>query len=236
MDFIREMARNTNVPILAAFFLGILTSVSPCPLATNIAALAYVSKNLDNRKYTILAGALYTAGRMVAYTAVGAVLIYAGLKSAGVSRFMQWFGEWFLGPLLIVFGLIMLDVIRVSIFKGRATAWLQQKLGNWGLASSFLLGILFALAFCPYSAVLFFGILVPMSLEATAGVILPAIYGLATGLPVMVFAVALSLGVSEIGRHVERVQKVEKYLRKVIGVVFIGVGLYYTVLLVQSFF
>lgn len=236
MDFIREMARNTNIPVLAAFFLGIMTAVSPCPLATNIAALAYVSKRVAHRKDTIYASLLYLAGRVAAYTIVGALLIYSGLGSSAVSRFLQKYSEWFLGPLLIIFGLIMLDVIKISIFKGRVTAKLQEKIGDRGLIGSLLMGFLFALAFCPYSAVLFFGILMPMAIETTAGVGLPPIYGIGTGLPVVIFAVALTLGVSEMGKHIERLQKVERYLRKVIGVVFIGVGIYYVVLLVKSFF
>lgn len=236
MDFIREMAHNTNIPIIAAFFLGVLTSISPCPLATNIAALAYVSRRVDRRKQTIYASLLYVLGRIVAYTALGALLIYAGLASTSVSRFLQTWGERLLGPLLILFGLIMLDVIKISLFKGRVTAWLQERLGDRGLVGSFLLGILFALSFCPYSAVLFFGILMPMAVEKTAGVGLPTIYGLGTGLPVIILAVALTLGVSEVGKHVESVQKFEKYFRNIVGVVFIGVGVYYTVLLVKSFF
>ncbi|MBU4193431.1 MAG: sulfite exporter TauE/SafE family protein, partial [Actinobacteria bacterium] len=136
----------------------------------------------------------------------------------------------------ILFGLIMLDVITVSVFKGRVTAGLQERIGDWGLVSSFLMGILFAIAFCPYSAVLFFGMLMPLALDTTAGIALPSIYGLGTGLPVIVFAVALAVGFSEIGKHIERLQKIEKYLRKFIGVIFIGVGIYYTVLLVKSFF
>ena len=236
MDFVREMAGNTNIPVLAALFLGVMTAASPCPLATNVAAIAYISKKLTHRRYTILAGLLYTAGRMVAYTVIGVLLIYVGLKSSSMSRFLQWTGERFLGPLLILFGLIMLDVINVSVFKGRVTARLQERIGNLCLVSSFLMGILFSLAFCPYSAVLFFGMLMPLALDTTAGVALPSIYGLGTGLPVIVFAVALAVGVSEVGKHIERLQRIEKYLRKTIGVVFIGVGMYYTILLIRSFF
>jgi cytochrome c-type biogenesis protein len=133
LDWIRELAHNTNLPIIAAFFLGIMTALAPCPLATNIAALSYVSRRLNHKKDTIYASLLYVAGRIVAYTLVGALLIYAGLGSAAVSRFLQKYSEWFLGPLLIIFGLIMLDVIKVSIFKGRVTAFFQKKVGDRGL-------------------------------------------------------------------------------------------------------
>ena len=222
--------------VLAAFLLGLLTAISPCPLATNIAALSYVSKKLDNRKYTILASVLYTAGRMLAYTVIGVLLILIGLSASRVSLFFQDYADKILGPLLIFFGLVMLDILKFSVFKGRITSAIQEKIGDWGLVSSFLLGILFALAFCPYSAILFFGMLIPIALDSGGGVVLPAIYGLVTGLPVMIFAVALSLGVAEIGKHVERIQKVEKYFRWLAGVVFIGVGIYYLVVLIKSFF
>lgn len=222
--------------VLAAFILGLLTAISPCPLATNIAALSYVSKKLDNRKYTILASVLYTAGRMLAYTVIGVLLVLIGLSASRVSLFFQDYADKILGPLLIFFGLVMLDVIKFSIFKGRITAAIQERVGDWGLVSSFLLGILFALAFCPYSAILFFGMLIPIALDSGGGVVLPAIYGLGTGIPVMIFAIALSLGVSEMGKHVARIQKFEKYFRWLAGVVFIGVGIYYLVMLIKSFF
>ncbi len=226
----------TGVPVvLAAFLLGLLTAVSPCPLATNIAALSYVSKKLDSGRYTVIASILYTAGRMVAYTLVGVLLILIGLSASRVSIFFQDYADKFLGPLLIFFGLVMLDVIKFSIFKGRVTSAVQARIGDWGLLSSFLLGALFALAFCPYSAVLFFGMLVPIALESVGGVAFPAVYGLGTGLPVILFAVALSLGVSELGKHIGRIQKAERYLRWFAGLVFIGVGIYYLVVLVRSF-
>jgi cytochrome c-type biogenesis protein len=222
--------------VLAAFLLGLLTAISPCPLATNIAALSYVSKKLDNRKYTVLASVLYTAGRMLAYTLIGVLLILIGLSASRVSLFFQDYADKILGPLLIFFGLVMLDILKFSIFKGRLTAAIQEKIGDWGLLSSFLLGILFALAFCPYSAILFFGMLIPIALDSAGGIALPAIYGLGTGLPVMIFAVALSLGVAEIGKHVARIQKFEKYFRWFAGVIFIGVGIYYLVVLIKSLF
>jgi cytochrome c-type biogenesis protein len=221
--------------VLAAFLLGLLTAISPCPLATNIAALSYVSKKLDNRKYTILASVLYTAGRMLAYTLIGVLLILIGLSASRVSLFFQDYADKILGPLLIFFGLVMLDIVKFSIFKGRITAAIQEKVGDWGLVSSFLLGILFALAFCPYSAIIFFGMLIPIALDSGGGIVLPAIYGFGTGLPVMIFAIALSLGVSEMGKHIARVQKFEKYFRWFAGVVFIGVGVYYLVVLIKSF-
>lgn len=222
--------------ILVAFLLGLFTAISPCPLATNIAALSYVSKKLDDRRYSVVAGALYTAGRMFAYTIIGVLLVIIGLNASKVSLFFQDYGDKALGPLLILFGLVMLDVVKFSIFKGRATSAIQERIGDWGLVSSFLLGVLFALAFCPYSAILFFGMLIPIALESDGGVTFPAIYGLGTGLPVFLFAVALSLGVSEIGKHVERIQRFEKYFRWVAGVVFTGVGVYYLVIMAKSFF
>ena len=173
---------------------------------------------------------------MLAYTVIGVLLILVGLSASRVSLFFQDYADKVLGPLLIFFGLVMLDVLKFSIFKGRITAAIQERIGDSGLVSSFLLGILFSLAFCPYSAIIFFGMLIPIALDSGGGVVLPAIYGLGTGLPVMIFAIALSLGVSEMGKHVARIQKFEKYFRWFAGVVFIGVGIYYLVVLIKSFF
>lgn len=222
--------------VLAAFILGLLTAMSPCPLATNIAALSYVSRRLESRKYTVLASVFYTAGRMAAYSLVGALLILAGLSAQKVSLFFQDYADMVLGPLNILFGLVMLDVLKLSIFKGRVTSAVQARIGDWGLPSSFLLGALFALAFCPYSAILFFGMLMPIALESAGGVTFPAMYGFGTGVPVMLLAFALSLGVSELGKHISRVQRFEKYFRRLAGLVFLGVGVYYLVVLMKSFF
>ena len=222
----------SEIPIIAAFFLGLLTSISPCPLATNITAIAYISQKVTNKKYVFLAGILYTIGRMISYSLVGILIILVGLKVSTISSFLQNIGEKVLGPLLIIIGLILLDVIKISFSKGSSILQgISQRVSNWGLLGALSLGFLFALAFCPYSAVLFFGGLIPLSLESKGGIVFPAIYAIGTGLPVIFFAVLLSLGVSWLNKAIGKIKTIEKAMRYIVALTFIGIGLYYIVLI-----
>ena len=164
MDFLQALIDNYNIPILSALALGLMTSISPCPLATNITAIAYISKNISNKKMVFLSGIVYSLGRAFSYTIVGLIL-YFGASKFHISKFFNQNGEKFLGPLLILIGLIMLNVIRINFFgKSSFTESLSEKFKNKGLLGSFLIGVIFALAFCPYSGALFFGMLILLML------------------------------------------------------------------------
>jgi len=224
-----------NVPVLAAFLLGLLTAVAPCPLATNIAAIAYISRNVADRKYAVTTATLYTLGRMFSYSAIGILIIVVGLEIPGVSSFVQDVGEQVLGPILIVVGLIMLNIDRLSFGRGGGKlASLGGKVADWGMIGGFLLGVLFALAFCPYSAILYFGVLIPVALKSTGGVALPAVFAIGTGLPVLIFGTLLSFGVAGVSAWLNAITRAERIIRVVVSVVFIGVGIYYVVLWIQS--
>jgi cytochrome c biogenesis protein CcdA len=226
---------SSNIPVLSALVLGLMTAISPCPLATNIAALGYVSRRVTEHRHAVITGALYTLGRMFSYSVIGIVIIVAGLEIPGVALFLQDFGEQVLGPLLIVVGVIMLSINKVSLsLGGGRLSSIGVKVADWGMIGGFLLGAIFALAFCPYSAVLFFGVLIPLALKSTGGVALPAVYAIGTGLPVLVFGVLMSLGVARISTWLNAVTRVEKIIRIVISIVFIGIGIYYVVLWIQS--
>ncbi|OGN96041.1 MAG: cytochrome C biogenesis protein [Chloroflexi bacterium RBG_13_51_36] len=234
MDFIGAIA-GSNIPVLSALFLGLMTAISPCPLATNIAALGYVSRRVTERRYAVMTGALYTLGRMVSYSIIGIIIIVAGLEIPGVALFLQDFGEQVLGPLLIVIGVLMLLVNRIPLsLGGGKLSSIGEKVAGWGMLGGFLLGALFALAFCPYSALLFFGVLIPLALKSAGGVTLPAVYAIGTGLPVLVFGVLLSAGVARVSSWFNAVTRVEKVIRVVIAIVFIGIGIYYVVLWIQA--
>ena len=234
MDLIGAMA-SSNIPVLSALFLGLMTAISPCPLAANIAALGYVSRRVTERRYAVMTGALYTLGRMVSYSIIGIIIIVAGLEIPGVALFLQDFGEQVLGPLLIVIGVLMLLVNRIPLsLGGGKLSSIGEKVAGWGMLGGFLLGALFALAFCPYSALLFFGVLIPLALKSAGGVTLPAVYAIGTGLPVLVFGVLLSAGVARVSSWFNAVTRVEKVIRVVIAIVFIGIGIYYVVLWIQA--
>ena len=224
-----------NVPVLSALFLGLITAISPCPLATNIAAIAYISRNVTDRKYAVITGTLYTLGRMFSYSLLGVLIIVVGLEIPGVSLFLQDVGERVLGPILIVVGLIMLNIDRLSFGKGGGKlASLGEKVADWGMVGGFLLGVLFALAFCPYSAILYFGVLIPVALNSTGGVALPAVFAIGTGLPVLIFGTLLSFGVAGVSSWLNAITRVERIIRIIVSIVFIGVGTYYVVLWIQS--
>jgi cytochrome c biogenesis protein CcdA len=234
MDF-SGILGDVNIPVLSALLLGLITAISPCPLATNIAALAYVSRRATERRYAIITGALYTLGRMFSYSVIGVLIIVAGLEIPGVATFLQDFGEQVLGPLLIVIGVIMLTINRMSIGStGGRLSSIGERVAGWGMIGGFLLGALFALAFCPYSAVLFFGVLIPLSLKSAGGVALPAVYAIGTGLPVLVFGVLISAGVARVSKWLNAVTRVEKIIRVAVSIIFIGVGIYLVVLWIQT--
>ncbi len=226
---------DVNIPVLSALLLGLITAISPCPMATNIAALAYVSRGVKERRYAVITGALYTLGRMFSYSILGVIIIVAGLEIPGVASFLQDFGEQILGPLLIAIGVIMLIINKISLnLGGGKLSSIGEKVANWGMLGGFLLGALFALAFCPYSAVLFFGVLIPLALKSTGGVILPAVYAIGTGLPVLVFGVLLSLSVARVSSWLNAVTRAERIIRVAVSIIFIGAGIYLVVLWIQN--
>ena len=233
MDFINSLIDNYNIPILTAFLLGVLTSISPCPLATNITAIAYISKEIKTAKHTLLNGIFYTLGRGASYTIL-ATLIYFGLSAFQVSSIFQGWGDKILGPVLIIIGLIMFGIIKINFSKGgekieKIKMWLSQK----GFIGSFLLGMLFALAFCPYSGVLFFGALIPLVLKSAEGLLLPPIFALGTGLPVILFSFIIAFAVQKLGRVFQVMQKIEKVMRYSVAAIFVIAGIYYLQFLVK---
>ncbi len=224
-----------GIPLLAAFLLGLLTAVSPCPLATNIAAVAYIARDIEDRRRTALSGTMYTAGRAAAYVLLGLALVYLGANVVNVSGFLRNSAVYYLGPLLILISLVMLDVINLSFLKGGYAARLGERVSGKGPLGAFLLGGIFALSFCPYSAILFFGMLIPLAIGTPGGgLYLPAVYAVGTGLPVLIIALLIAFGAGAWAVHMDKLQKWEKYLRKGAGLVFLGVGIYYVVLLVQT--
>ena len=227
MELINFLIETYNIPILTAFLLGILTSISPCPLSTNITAIAYISRDIKDQKKVLMNGLIYTLGRVLSYTVL-ATLIYFGFSSFEISSVFQGWGDKVLGPILIVIGLMMLGVIKLNFKQGseqigKAKEWLSKK----GSLGTFLLGVIFALAFCPYSGVLFFGILIPLMIGSSEGLILPIIYAFATGIPVILFAFLLAFFVKKLAGAYKAIEKFEKVMRYVIAVVFLLAGIYY---------
>jgi cytochrome c biogenesis protein CcdA len=212
--------------VFSAFWLGILTSISPCPLATNIAAVSFISRNLGSSKKVLWSGLLYAAGRMLTYVAIAIMAVASLLSLPEVSFFLETNMHKIIGPLLIVVGIILLDVLPFTFSASLVSSSMQEKAGKWGLWGSGILGVVFALTFCPFSAALFFGSLIPLAIDGKSAVLMPSVYGLGTALPVIAFAFVMAFGVKSIGRVFDKLTLIEKWVRKLTAVVFIGAGLY----------
>lgn len=211
-----------------ALWLGILTSISPCPLATNIAAVSYVGTQVDRPRRVVWAGLLYAAGRAVAYVAVGGLLVLGLLSAPALSHGLQRWMTAALGPILLLTGLILLGAVRLPLGGRGVSESLQRRVDRMGLPGAALLGFVFALSFCPISAALFFGSLVPLALETRSSVLLPSAYGLGTALPVLGFAVPLGLGASWVGTAFDRVTQVGRWARWLTAAVFLAIGAWFT--------
>ena len=227
MDYLQSLLENNSIPLISAFVLGLMTAISPCPLATNITATAYIAKNISDKKKVFLSGILYSLGRAFSYTSLGLILFF-GASKFHIALFFNQNGEKYLGPLLIILGLIMLNVIKLNFLgKSNFTEVLSDKFKDKGLIGSFLIGVVFALAFCPYSGAIFFGMLIPMSIVSADGLYLPIIFAFGTGLPVILFTYLLAFTAGKVGMFYNRITKIEKVMRVIAGVVFILSGIYY---------
>ncbi len=225
MEYLEQLAQNPEMPLLAAFALGLLTAIAPCPLATNITATAYIAKTINSKKKVVLSGLLYTLGRIFSYTLLASI-IYFGASKFKIAKLFQGNGEKYIGFVLILLGLIMLDVLKFNFIKtGALTDKLSDKFKTKGLLGSFLLGGLFALAFCPYSGALFFGMLMPITIKS--GLTIPVIYSIGTGLPVVLIAFVIAFSIEKIGIYFNAISKFEKVMRITAGIVFILTGLFY---------
>jgi cytochrome c-type biogenesis protein len=227
MDFLNGILENSQYAFVTAFVLGLMTAISPCPLATNISAIGFISRDIHQQKRVFINGLVYTLGRAISYTAL-AVILFFGASKMNISMLFQGWGEKLLGPVLIVIGLFMLGVLKINFPSvSRYTEHIGAK-GKGSYWSTLLLGMIFALAFCPYSGVLYFAMLIPMTVASASGLYLPFVFAIATGLPVILFAWMLAYAVGSVGKLYTGIKTFEVWFRRIVAVLFIGVGLYYS--------
>ena len=228
MEFLNNILENSQYSVVTALILGLMTAISPCPLATNITAIGFIGRDIDNRKRVFVYGLIYTLGRAISYTGL-ALILYFGASQMNISRLFQGWGEKMLAPLLIIIGLFMLDILKIKL---PGFAGLTELIGNEGkgsIWSALLLGVVFALAFCPSSGVLYFAILIPMTIASASGLYLPIVFALATGLPVIIFAWLLAYSIGSVGRLYKHIKTFELWFRRLVAVLFIGIGIYYLI-------
>jgi len=230
MEWLQQLASSSNIPLLTAFILGLMTAISPCPLAMNITATGYLSKEITDKRRVLFNGIFYTLGRMFSYTALASI-IYFGANKFQIARWFQQIDPLWIGIFLVVIGVLMLDFIKFNIpFVGKLTTSVSQKNIKRNYLNAFLLGIFFALAFCPYAAVLYFGGLIPMTVASASGLLLPPVFAFATGLPVIVIAWLLAYSVANIGKFYNQMKSFDKWFKRIVAVVFIIVGIYYIII------
>lgn len=232
MEYLQSLLENSNLPVLTAFILGLLTAISPCPLATNITAIGFISKDIESKHRIFWSGILYTAGRVITYTLLGFILIpilREGSSMYAIQKIVSKYGEMVIAPALILIGLYLLFGERLNLPKFGFSGG-NGKLSHKGSLGALLLGILFALAFCPTSGVFYFGMLIPMAAAETGGYLLPVVFAIATGLPVLIVAWILAYSVASLGKFYKRMQVFEKWFRKAVAFLFIAVGIYYGII------
>ncbi|MFH0753989.1 MAG: aromatic aminobenezylarsenical efflux permease ArsG family transporter [Candidatus Omnitrophota bacterium] len=211
----------------SALWLGVLTSISPCSLATNVAAISFLSKKVLHVNAVLLAGFAYTLGRMLVYAILGVLMIKSVLSIPAAAYFLQGNMNKILGPVLVVVGILLLDIVRFVMPGISLSCAREHRLADAGVWGALGLGALFALSFCPVSAALFFGSLIPLAFKSQGGALLPLFYGLGTGLPVLFFVVAMALGVKSLNQWFHMLTKLEFYIRYMTGIICILVGVYY---------
>lgn len=228
MEFLQSILDNSEYGFVTAFVLGLMTAISPCPLATNISAIGFISRDIDNRKRVFISGLVYTLGRAISYTMLG-IILFLGASRMQLSLLFQGWGEKLLGPLLILIGVFMLDIVKINL---PGFSKLTDKIGEKSKKSywsTLLLGMVFAMAFCPYSGVLYFMMLIPMSIASASGLYLPVIFAIGTGLPVIIFAWLLAFAMGNVGCVYNRIKAFELWFRRIVSVLFIVVGIYYVI-------
>lgn len=233
MEWIQSILDNSTTPLLTAFLLGLLTAISPCPMATNITAIGYISKDITNRHRVFRNGILYTVGRIITYAGIAFIIIPVlreGASIFAIQKTIAKYGDMIIAPALILIGLFMLFGAKLNLPKFGYNGD-GEKLRQRGGIGALLLGILFSLAFCPTSGVFYFGMLMPVAAAEPNGYLLPVIYALATGLPVLIIAWILAYSMAGIGKFYQRMQSIQKWMNLIIALLFIAVGIYYIIIL-----
>ncbi len=238
---LQTLLDTSTMPLLTAFLLGLMTIISPCPFCSNITAIGYISKDLSARQRILFNGVMYASGKVVAYTALSLIFLL-GAQIERVQHFFETYGEPALGPFLILCGLFMLiggqheqqhdhehnHNLRESLNARLKVSPLMGGRKGGSYHGSFILGIVFSLAFCPYTGVMYFGMLIPLTMAQPLAWswLMPILFGIGTGLPVLVIAWLLAYSVMGIGKINNNIQKFEICFRRLCALLFVGMGIY----------
>lgn len=228
-ELVNQWLDASTIPMLTALLLGLLTSVSPCTFTTNVMVLAFIGKDVDGGRRAFLNGLVYCLGRIITYSILGIACIFLlreGADTFGIQMFVSDYGGYVLAPTLILFGLFLLfgDRLPLRKFGFHATDRSKQLTGTLG---ALVLGLLFALAFCPISGVFYFGMLLPMSAVEPGGYFFPVIFAIGSSVIVVLIAWIVSFSMSRLSRFYNVVTVFQRRANVVVGIAFILAGLYY---------
>jgi cytochrome c-type biogenesis protein len=236
MEFLQNLLDNTNAPFVYAVILGLLTAISPCQLAANITAVAFISRDISNKRRVFVNGLFYALGNAFGYSSIGIILFF-GASKFRVSKILISNGKIIMGLLLIIIGFLMLDIIKLEFPGiGKLAEKIQNRLNHANKLNAALLGFFFAVTFCPYNAVLFFGMLIPLTITSVFGLYLPLVYSLTSGLPVIIIAYLLAFSISGIGNFYNKIRVFQKWFNRVVAIIFIAVGVYFLYVFFSRFF
>jgi cytochrome c biogenesis protein CcdA len=233
----------------AALYLGVLTSISPCPLATNIAAISYVGRKVGNSRAVLGAGVLYTLGRCLLYLVLAVLLTSTAMSIPAVSLFLQKYAHMVLGPVFLLLGMFLVGLITTTLGGAGMSEGMQKRVDAMGVWGALLLGVLFAVSFCPTSAAWFFGLLALMMGSEAGGItmtltkigislpqaslpgsvfVLPVIYGIGTAVPVLLVAFVLAYSAQSVGKTYNALSKIEWWARQATGWLFVLLGAWFS--------
>lgn len=213
---------------VTALWLGVLTSVSPCPLATNIAATTVLARRLGNSRRAAAGVLAYTLGRVGAYALLTAILFLGLASMPALSAFLRQEVLPLVGPILVLAGMAVLGWLPLPFDWKLGSADATERISKWGIAGEFALGGLFALSFCPVSAALFFGSLIPLAASSPLSIFTVILYGIGTALPVGVISLLAIFSVEKAGRIIKRVQQLQRGSLTLTGTVLIAIGIWLT--------
>lgn len=211
-----------------AFWFGVLTAISPCLMATNVAAITFIARKVNQPKHALISGIFYAAGQALAYVLLGMLLVSSLMSVPLVSQWLQKYMLRLLGPIIIIAAMFLLELLNVRPGRGRMKQGIQKHTESGGFWAAALLGIVFGMSFCPTTAALFFGGLIPLAVEFESRILLPLMYSIGVALPVLSFGVLIAYSANRVGRVFERVERVERWARTVTGTIFLLIGIYFT--------
>lgn len=227
---ISNLSDSINIPLVSALLFGLIGATAPCQLSTNVAALAYLSRRVEEPRRMWGQTAAFIAGKVTVYLLIGGMVVGLGLQFGQLTQTavpVAVIARRVLGPLLVIVGLLMLGLLSSRLsFGGRFSGWLEAKArGRQGLLPAYLMGVAFSFTFCPTLFWLFFGLTIPLAIASPGGVFFPGVFAVGTAVPVLFLAAMLASGTVNVRGFVRRFKAADAWIQRVVGAVFVLIGM-----------